>query len=55
MQSGCVPGDVSYTDTVCITCYVPYDIKGFKERIIDVTNGKVTVEMQNEGRFVDVN
>ncbi len=55
MQSGCVPGDVSYTDTVCITCYVPYDIKGFKERIIDVTNGKVTVEIQNEGRFVDVN
>lgn len=55
IQSGCVPGDVSYTDTVCITCYVPYDIKGFKERIIDVTNGKVTVEIQNEGRFVDVN
>ena len=55
MQSGCVPGDVSYTDTVCITCYVPYDIKGFIERIIDVTNGKVTVEIQNEGRFVDVN
>jgi len=52
---GCIPGETEYTDSVRLTCYIPHDVTGFKERMIDITNGKILINIKNEGRFIDVN
>ena len=54
-QSGCINAETVYTDNVLINCYVPYDVTGFENRLTDVTNGKVTINVKDEGRFIDVN
>lgn len=54
-QSGCINAETVYTDSVLINCYVPYDVTGFENRLTDVTNGKVTINVKDEGRFIDVN
>lgn len=55
IEYGCIPDDVEYTDKVLIKCFIPHDITGFGERIIDITNGKALIKIKKEGRFIDVN
>lgn len=52
---GCIPDNVEYTDKVLVKCFIPHDVTGFSERMIDITNGKILIKIKKEGRFIDVN
>lgn len=52
---GCIPGEIIYANDVTLTFYVPYDLKGFEEKLIDITNGRAIIKKTDNGKFVDVN
>lgn len=51
---GCIPGEVVYANDVTLTYYVPYDLKGFEEKLIDITNGRAIIKKCGNGKYVDV-
>ena len=54
LAMGCIPGEVVYANDVTLTYYVPYDLEGFKEKLIDVSNGRAIVKKLDNGKYVDV-
>ena len=51
---GCIPGEIIYANDVTLTFYVPYDLEGFEEKLIDLTNGRAIIKRSDKGKFVDV-
>ncbi len=51
---GCIAGDVDYANDVTLTYYVPYDLEGFEEKLVDITNGRAIIKKSNSGKYVDV-
>jgi uncharacterized YigZ family protein len=52
---GCVFGEVEYKENVVLTFFVPHNIIGFEEKIIDITNRRAIITKGLEGRFIDAN
>ena len=51
---GFIPGEIIYANDVTLTFYVPYDLEGFEEKLIDLTNGRAIIKRSDKGKFVDV-
>ena len=51
---GCIAGEVVYANDVTLTYYVPYDLEGFEEKLIDITNGRAIIKKCGNGKYVDV-
>jgi len=54
LAMGCIPGETEYTNDVTLTYYVPYDLEGFEEKLIDVSNGHAIIKKHGNGKYVDV-
>ena len=55
LAMGCIAGEIEYTNEVTLTYYVPYDLEGFEEKLIDVSNGRAIIKKRGNGKYVDVN
>lgn len=51
---GCIVGNTEYANDVTITCYVPYGLCGFEERLVDISNGRVIIKKLDGGKFIDI-
>ena len=54
LAMGCIPGETEYANDVTLTYYVPYDLEGFEEKLIDVSNGRAIIKKCGNGKYVDV-
>lgn len=55
LAMGCIAGSVEYANDVTLTYYVPYDLDGFEEKLIDISNGRAIIKKCDNGKYVDVN
>ena len=51
---GCIAGEIVYANDVTLTFFVPYALKGFEERLIDISNGRAIIKKCGSGKYVDV-
>ncbi len=54
LNMGCIAGDAEYANDVTLTYYVPYDLQGFEEKLIDISNGRAIIKKRDNGKYVDV-
>lgn len=54
LAMGCIAGETEYTNDVTLTYYVPYDLEGFEEKLVDVSNGRAIIKKCGNGKYVNV-
>lgn len=49
----CIPGEAEYANDVTLKYFVPFEIKGFEEKLVDVTNGRAIIKKLGNGIYVN--